>query len=960
MTKADTLQNIKTSISQKKYGYFLIYTLVFAVACVLAYSVFIINDVSFIWVGGAQDGYAQHYTALMYIGQWGREVLRNIFVNHSFEIPMWDFSIGYGSDVITSMHYYAFGDPLNLLSILVPSKYTEHLYCFLIILRMYLAGLTFSMFCLKMNRSKWGTLAGAITYVLSGYMVFAGIRHPFFINPMIYLPLILLGAEKILRKESFCLFVVAVCVGALCNFYFLYMMVIAVVIYVAVRYFTMERQRSVKDAFAQIGKFLLLGILGVAMAGVIFIPVVNVLFNSNRMEVSGGITDWFYQLNYYKKLVVSMFAGDTPAEWTCLSFSAPSFVAIVTLFMTKKKHRGSKVCLIALFVMLLFPIFGKVMNGFSYVSNRWTFIFAALVSFIFATIWQDILSLSKKKILALLLSAIVYFCLCLALINKANMATFVSMGIILLCVILLLMYESKSFKRLTANTVSLLLVLLTVASGVINSNYKLDSTLLNYVGQFKESGLALEGIQTSSDKAVARVTKDEFARNEQSTVSNENSSAITGDYGLQFFWSLENPVVSDFLMENSYCNFMNQKYNGLDSRTYLDALASVKYYVESSNSIVPYGFEEKTKVKYKVSNSDKKRKYKIYENQYALPMGYTYDSYIDKADYLNMSAVERQQAMLQGVVLEDTNTLPDLDNYSKTQVEYNHQVVDSTITSNKKVYMQDDGSFLVNKGGSSITIEFEGMENCETYLHISGVDYEVKSKYDLYMDDYEDKFSKEDFEKLSKLKQNEILRADFNTKHSNLNTRLRFNVSATAGKGETARTKFYHMTEHFSYYTGQQDYLINLGYSEKGKNKVTLTFPVVGVYDFDTIEIICQPMEDYEEQVTALAQDVMVNEEIGTNTVTGEINLSEDKILCLSIPYSDGWTASVDGEQAEILKANTMYMALPLTKGSHKIELKYSTPLLKESVIISMVAFGVFIVLMIVYTIIKRRKKNKA
>lgn len=44
---------------------------------------------------------------------------------------MWDLNIGYGSDILTTLHYYVIGDPLTLLSVFFKSSQTEFLYEFL-------------------------------------------------------------------------------------------------------------------------------------------------------------------------------------------------------------------------------------------------------------------------------------------------------------------------------------------------------------------------------------------------------------------------------------------------------------------------------------------------------------------------------------------------------------------------------------------------------------------------------------------------------------------------------------------------------------------------------------------------------------------------------------------------------------------------------------------------------------
>ena len=73
--------------------------------------------------------------------------------------------------------------------------------------------------------------------------------------------------------------------------------------------------------------------------------------------------------------------------------------------------------------------------------------------------------------------------------------------------------------------------------------------------------------------------------------------------------------------------------------------------------------------------------------------------------------------------------------------------------------------------------------------------------------------------------------------------------------------------------------------------------------------------------------------------------MSKDKILCMSIPYSPGWSATVDGKPATILKGNIMFMALALPKGHHKIEFSYCTPGLKAGIAFSILSFVIIIIL---------------
>ena len=127
---------------QRKYCYG-VYTLMFLLMCIVAFLPFFAEGKSFVW-GAGEDGLSQHFSALAYYGEALREFFRNLLAGHP-KLVMWDMSLGYGADILSTLNYYAIGDPLNLLYGFVSPKNTETMYDFMILLRMYLAGITFIM-----------------------------------------------------------------------------------------------------------------------------------------------------------------------------------------------------------------------------------------------------------------------------------------------------------------------------------------------------------------------------------------------------------------------------------------------------------------------------------------------------------------------------------------------------------------------------------------------------------------------------------------------------------------------------------------------------------------------------------------------------------------------------------------------------------------------------------------------
>ena len=111
---------------------------------------------------------------------------------------------------------------------------------------------------------------------------------------------------------------------------------------------------------------------------------------------------------------------------------------------------------------------------------------------------------------------------------------------------------------------------------------------------------------------------------------------------------------------------------------------------------------------------------------------------------------------------------------------------------------------------------------------------------------------------------------------------------------------------------------------------MTITFANTGIYTYDKLRVVSQPVKGIEEKTAKLGQETLENVVMETNEITGNITVSKKKALVLSVPYSRGFTAYVDGKETKLQKANTMFMALELEAGtSMQIRLTYCTPYLE-------------------------------
>ena len=118
-----------------------------------------------------------------------------------------------------------------------------------------------------------------------------------------------------------------------------------------------------------------------------------------------------------------------------------------------------------------------------------------------------------------------------------------------------------------------------------------------------------------------------------------------------------------------------------------------------------------------------------------------------------------------------------------------------------------------------------------------------------------------------------------------------------------------------------------------------------GIYSFDDLRVVCQSVNELPRYVTERCEESVETIELDTNSMSMKIDVADNKILCLAVPYSDGWRAYVDGKETPILRANVWCMAVELEPGNHSIVFNYHTPWLSVGKYTSLISFLIFVVL---------------
>ena len=884
--------------------YFLLYTAVFACLLLLVFVDFIRFDRSLLW---RSDGVSQYYPRAVYFANYIRTLLSGI-LRGNFTLPMYDFSLGMGSEVTYSL------EPLYFLFALFGADHVEAVYTAQVLIRFYLAGISASILFLYFKKGYFPTFLGSVVYVFGGFALFGGARHTMFMIPMILMPLMIIAIEEILREKRWWLCPILVALSLFCNYYYLYMNTIGLGIYFLVRFFcqTDPEKKTVRNFFAK--GFTIAGtyLLGVGMSCIVLATTFGQYVGSGRNGAAVIKTPnlFFYSADWLIRCFQTFLTtANSPGNWMKFGFLPIAYLAVIFLFL-RKGRKELKILSVIGAVLVMLPLSGFVFSGFSSVINRWCYLLALLVAFIVAECYNDMMQMTKKE--RWICAGWVGVYVVLAYSGHFVSTRFVRIAAICLVVTFLLVLFCQQSNRICRRTVKqVFMVFLTGVLVFVNGHtlFSMDGTVKEYV----EAGTARDQAGDTPLAAVDELEDDSFYRVATPKLNYWSicASMLYGYKGTTFFYSTLNGAILEYLEAMGSTGYSVIQLYGMNNRTYMDALAAVKYYANYGAEpacALPYGYEEKLRTEVNGKEAV------FWENTNALPLGYTYDedAVISREELEAYDVVERQEVLMQNVMLESATEQSGAtaeitgSQLEVTEAAENGITLDAHAMTAEKVKM--DG-----QDPASLTLSFQGEANAETYVLLRG--------------------------------------ANLKGNMSEKSIKLGFYTDGNA-------VTYNFRPDDDRYGTGQDNYVFNLGYHTEPITSCTVTMGDAGTIDFDSLEIWSLPMDQAKSYVDARTETVLEDVEIGTNQITGTVSSSERKVLVLSIPYQNGWMALVDGEPVTIERANYMYMALHLDPGEHTIELRFAIPGVKYALVIMPASVAVFAALCLI-SYKKRKKSNE-
>lgn len=888
------------------------------------------------------------------------------FVRHLSKGPtMWSWKFGLGGDVFQTYSFYVIGDPFAYLYLLVPTKWVVGLFQVLIVVRYYLAGLSFVYFT-KQFKYKYmiSSLAGTFAYLASGFALLAFVFQPFFLNVLILLPLLFVGIRNILQGKSIWIFTITVAFILMNNLYFAYMFAIVAFVYLILSYILNKDYRA--NFIKTITKFFVGAIISLGVSSWLVIPTVIGMFSSGRSTADSQLRMLFYPIAHYWNLPNIMLGSNQFASFWMPSFglSIGIFGILYVLFNWKQYQLLGWIFSIA-GIMVLFPVFASFMNGLGMPSNRWLFVLALPMAYSVTLLVEHIGDIETRTRLYITAAAIglVAVMLILNLLNGNTVKISIPLFFVLLDVLALNITGFNEIK-VSSRQVLGIIVLVNFWIWIGNMFYPKGANNVNSLVSTRIVNELIKSPSIRGLKAMEKTKNFRISYKHSAKIPNrpiiQNSSLISKFHSVNSYYSIQNAGVVRFANDMGIANHSNLvPLNDLNDRTILKKFLGVKYELKN---------------KYTKDQAYKK----LWKQRIKPKLAFVFyqPNLISDNKYNDLGMTEKEQSLFKVASISNpqktVNYNPGKDIIDKKAelTMADGQKVDShNISIKQPIETNHLNSKDIKKLKQykyirvAIPKEFKNNDN-RVYLEFSHIKFTPQSTAEEIKSNATESVlsGKNKFDRSFSKKQNavDIKRAKYSSSLRMLRKDVDLNAWSINAKYGNHKTHLFQtgITDPgaTSFYRKNKNDILNMGMVTKDKKPyILLKLNHSGKYSFD-LRVQQQSLNHINKDISRLNSTVR-KIHIKHNKVTADVQgRTKQGIIETTIPYSKGWKARVNGKSTEVKKVNNAFIGVrPNKTGTNKVSFMYVTPGLKAGFLISVLTIGLLIVGSVIIVIKNRR-----
>ncbi len=876
---------------------------------------------------------------------------------------LYSFERTLGGEFMGIVAYYC-ASPFNLIFVLFPKNMMADAVMFMQLTKVGAMGLTFAYYLRKTrNTSDMITVSFSLMYALCSYSV-VQLMDPMWLDAVVFLPLLVLGIEKMIRERKFILYTAALVTIFVTNYYIGYMCAIFTFFYYLYYYFLVRDEvpqnpsalqgNAVKRLFSSRGFETLMrfGVFSVLAAVISAFMLLCAWYSLQFGKTGFATTDFSIKLRFdfldiFVKLLPGSYDTVRPNGLPMIYSGMLAIIALPLFFMSKtitsKKKALTGALLLFFVVSFSVNTVDLVWHGFStpnWLNYRYSFIF----SFVLVVLACDAIR-GLKKIPYSWIASVGTVIMLLVLIvqklgysfdqaaNKKNdlddaKCIVVSLVLVGIYLFILRFMKYDNMEKSGAMALAVIVCVEMFATSLITvGEVQLDVGTVQYDNHLSDNGKTeyYDGYQGAirriEDVVNEVLEKDKsFYRMESTVYRREggvNEPMAFGYNGISHSTSTLNASVIEFMRTLGYSSTAHwTKYLGGTPAS--DALLGIKYVITKNDKLDPdiytVAAEGPENYKYIPTNNT------IYAMQNTKALSIVYGVSPDLPEKLSdfgvpkyRSALEMQNELINGMlsgVMDTPNVFRGvyadytMSGCTHDNYTHSHSYVDEngeTQSSRVKYHV-----FRPSTGASSSTIRyvFQAEADGPIYFHVGGIVFE----------------------------------------------------------GAATDCKIYvNNRKVCNYFTNESWTVQKLGDFEKGELvEVELEFKGGILYFSKESEYLFYHINDdaMNKAFAQLEYGSMYVEEHGNDYLKGTIDLPEgQELIFTTIPYDKGWKVKIDGETAETIPVLGTLLAIPSTAGFHEIEFVYRPDCVVYGGLLSIIGLVIFAILILWSFLVKSKKR---
>jgi len=879
------------------------------------------------------------------------EALRRLLTEGGSWLYSWERTLG--GEFMGIVAYYL-GSPFNLLVAVFPKDRIPDAIMFIELMKIGSMGLTFAYYLRKTrNTSDMVTVSFGTMYALSAYAV-VHLCNIMWLDAMVFLPLLVLGVESMIRERKFILYTVSLTVIFCANYYIGYMCAIFTFVYY-LYYFFLVRAELAQNEKAKEGPFLkrlfcsngFETLMRFGVFTVIALMSAAFILLCAIYSLSFGKTDFsnpsfaptmnFDFLDLFVKMLPGSFDTVHPDGLPMIYCGVLALIAIPLFFMSPsitKKKKALSAGVLGFFVLsFMINTADLVWHGFS-APNWLEFRNSFLVIFFLLVLACDGIRTLKRVPFGKVMAVSVTLGILIMVVQKFDYVfqqgpdqkplddakcILLSIALVIVYSVILYFMKQDRWENVAAFALAAIVCVEMFVGALMNVvDLEQDVGSVPYGNSLSEGGKTEDyggyvGSVKRAQSVISQVKEmDTSFYRMESTVYRRgggvNEPMALGIKGISHSTSTLNASVIKLLRKLGYASESHwTKYLG--GTPVSDALIGIRYVITKDNTLDP-------NIYFEYASGDEYYEFipsmdKIYamQNTKALSLVYgvsknvlSLEGFIDEPKFLNTMDV---QNTLINTMLSETMGAPNIwkglysapegDGCVVRTFTNSHPVIDENgeeIRVENKYYVIEDAKGDTDNAGKVI-MTFKTKQDGPVYTHLPTCLFsDSMTTCNVYVDD--------------------VLIADY------------FPSDRVMNLG--------------SYKSGT-DIEVRLEYSG-GKLYISKESPFYFYYiDYDKLN----------EAFRALDSASMYIEEYANDYIKGSIELPVGQdLIFTTIPYDEGWKVYIDGKQVETVKALDSLLAIPAEAGFYEnVEFVYRPDCAVYGGVISVIGILLFLCLVI-------------